>query len=317
MLPNLISLLPFAGVDRRTAWLRGTLLVACFLGMIASAPVWLSTRLFPLLPITSGFPILPTPWDIWLLATLLLALLLAGWFYRTAVIYFLAASLFAFCQDQNRGQPWFYMYWVMLLLTLLPPLTALAACRWALTVVYLWSGIQKCNARFFQVMPAWFVGPAEKWHLPASVIDLLRWTITATPFLEIAIGLALWSSRWRRPAVIAVVGLHLGAVLFLGPLGHNYNWVVWPWNLAMIAIVGVLFLTRNAKPESKVPASERPAPSDTIFFSPGSSIVTSTSGAEPGADVQITVESLTLDGRSKSTRLNSSHGGISRMPSSA
>ncbi len=249
MLPSLIALLPFAGVDRRTAWLRATLLVACFLGMLASAPVWLSTRLFPLLPITRVFPTLPTPWDFFLLVSLLLALLLAGWWYRTAVIYFLSASLFAFCLDQNRGQPWFYMYWVMLLLTLLPPCTALAACRWALTVVYLWSGIQKCNARFFHVMPVWFVGPAEKWGLPVAVIELFRWTVTATPFLEIAIGLALWSSRGRQPAIIAVVGLHLGAVLFLGPLGHNYNWVVWPWNFAMIALVGVLFLTRNAQPK--------------------------------------------------------------------
>ena len=257
MMPSLIALLPFAGVDRRTAWLRGTLLGACFLGMIASVPVWLSTRPFPLLPIIRGFPALPKPWDIFLLATLLLALVLAGWCYRTGVICFLSASLFAFCQDQNRGQPWFYMYWVMLLLTLLPRPTALAACRWALTVVYLWSGIQKCNARFFHVMPVWFVGPAEKWHLPVAVIELLRWTVAATPFLEIAIGLALWSSRGRPPAIIAVVGLHLGAVLFLGPLGHNYNWVVWPWNFAMIALVGSLFLTPNAQPKGAALAETR------------------------------------------------------------
>jgi hypothetical protein len=171
--------------------------------------------------------------------------------------------LFAFCQDQNRGQPWFYMYWVLLLLTLLPHPTAFAACRWSLTVVYLWSGIQKCNARFFQVTPAWFISPAEKWHLPAAFIDGLRWTVVATPFLEIAIGLALWSSHWRRPAIIAVVGLHLGALLFLGPLGHNYNWVVWPWNLAMIALVGALFLTGKVKPNGPAPAAARPPSAQT------------------------------------------------------
>lgn len=248
MVTRMISWRPFAESDRRTAWLRGTLLSACFLGMVASAPVWLAARAFPLLPITSWFPILPAPWDKCIFGSLLLALLLAGWCYRVAVIYFLSAGLFVFCQDQNRGQPWFYMYWVMLLLTLLPPPTALAACRWALTVVYLWSGIQKCNARFFQVVPAWFASPAEKWHLPAVAIDVCRWTVAATPFLELVIGLALWSSRWRRPAIIAAAGLHLGALLFLGPWGHNYNWVVWPWNLAMIALVGALFLTGSGKP---------------------------------------------------------------------
>ena len=194
MTPRLISWLPFATVDRRTAWLRGTLLVACLLGLLASAPVWLNARGFPLLPIVSWFPMLPAPGDKFLFASLLLALLLAGWWYRAAVIYFLSASLFAFGQDQNRGQPWFYLYWVLLLLTLLPPLTALSSCRWALTAVYLWSGIQKCNARFFQIMPGWFSHPAEKWHLPAGAIEVLRWTVAATPFLEIAIGLALWSA---------------------------------------------------------------------------------------------------------------------------
>lgn len=250
----MISRPPFAKVDHRTAWLRGTLLVACFLGLIASAPVWLNARAFPLLPITSWFPILPTPWDKCFFSSLLLALLLAGWCYRVAVIYFLSASVFAFCQDQNRGQPWFYMYWVFLLLTLLPSPTALAACRWALTVVYFWSGIQKCNARFFRVVPGWFVSPAEQWHLPAFAIDVCQGMVAATPFLEIAIGLALWSSRKRRPAIIAVVGLHLGALLFLGPLGHNYNWVVWPWNLTMIALVVTLFATSNAKSNEPVPA---------------------------------------------------------------
>ena len=103
-------------------------------------------------------------------------------------------------------------------------------------------------------MPAWFVGPAEKWHLPSAAIDVFRWAVAATPFLEIAIGFALWSSRWRRPGIIAAVGLHLGAVLFLGPLGHNYNWVVWPWNLAMIALVGALFLTSRGKPDAQTVA---------------------------------------------------------------
>jgi hypothetical protein len=234
---------PFAGVDRRTAWLRAVLLAATFLGLLASAPVWANARAYPLLPIASWFPILPAPWDKGLFGAMLLALVLGCWFYRWAVIMFLSASLFAFCEDQNRGQPWLYMYWVMLLLTLFPSPAPIAACRLAMSAVYFWSGLQKCHPRFFQVVPEWFVAPATNWHLPSFAIAGLHWSVAAAPFVEIAIGVALWVPRLRRPAILTVAALHLGALLFLSPLGHNYNWVVWPWNLAMIALICALFTT--------------------------------------------------------------------------
>jgi hypothetical protein len=231
--------LPFAGVERRVAWLRGILLGACFFGMITSTPLWLNTRTFPLVPIGPWFPVLPSPWDQCLFGSLLLALVLAAWRYRPMVIYFLSASFFAFCQDQNRGQPWFYIYWVMLLLTLFP--VPIAACRVAMSAVYVWSGVQKFNSRFFQVAPMWFVEPATRWHFPPAIIDLLRWSIAGAPFLELGIGLALWVPRLRRATLIAVVLVHLAVLTFLGPTGHNYNVVVWPWNVAMVSLVWALF----------------------------------------------------------------------------
>ena len=235
--------LPFASVDRRTAWLRATLLSASLLGMIASTPLWLNSRVFPLLPIAGWFPVIPAPWDKLFFGALLLTLVLACWFYRPAIGFFLVAGLFAYFEDQNRGQPWFYMYWVMLGLTLLPDRTALAACQWALSGAYVWSGIQKCHAKFFLVVPGWFVSPAANWHWPAGMMDLLRWLVASAPVTEIFIGLALWIKPLKGVAIGAAVLVHLLALLFLGPLGHNYNWVVWPWNLAMIALVVVLFAT--------------------------------------------------------------------------
>jgi len=232
---------------------RGTLLLATLLGLTASMPVWLNTRTFPLLPIFSSLPILPPPFDKILFGTMLLALIAAAWFYRVGVVIFLAASFLAYCGDQNRGQPWLYMYWVMLLLTLLPGPAARAACRCALATVYLWGGIQKCNALFFKQVPGWFVSPAANWHLPPLVLDALRWAASTAPFLEIAIAIGLWFAPSRRLTLAAIVALHLFALLFLGPLGHNFNLVVWPWNLAMIALAIELF------PAGKTAAPENPS----------------------------------------------------------
>jgi hypothetical protein len=197
--------------------------------------------MFPLLPIASWFPVLPTPWDKYFFGALLMSLVLAGWFYRAAVSCFLIGSLFLFLEDQNRGQPWFYMYWVMLGLTLLPKPASFAACQWAFSVVYVWSGIQKLNATFFERMPVWFVSSAAHWHLPVVILELFRWSVAAAPFIEIFIGVALWVPRLRKLALGAVVILHLMVLLFLGPLGLNYNLTVWPWNVAMIALAFVLF----------------------------------------------------------------------------
>src|SRR5262249_9636890 len=144
----------------------------------------------------------------------------AFWRYRPAIITFLISSFFAWCEDQNRGQPWLYMYWVLLLLSLFPAPSWLAGCRLAISVVYVWSGIQKLNARFFEVAPGWFVAPAESWHLPQFVVAMLRLGVSATPFLELAIGLLLWFPRLRVVAFVSAIVIHGAAILFLGPLGH-------------------------------------------------------------------------------------------------
>lgn len=233
---------PFAGVDCRTAWLRGTLLIACLLGLFISHPVWSNTRAFPLLPWFSGFPTLPSPLDKILFGALLLSLLLAFWFYRPAVMFFLAASLYAFFEDQNRGQPWMYMYWVMLLLTLMPEYAAIPACRVAISVAYVWSGVQKLQPAFFNRVPGFFAAPAaHRWHLPGFFVDLLQFCIACAPFIEMFIGFGLWLPRFRKPALLATAAVHLSALLLLGPLGYNYNQVIWPWNVAMIALILILF----------------------------------------------------------------------------
>ena len=197
--------------------------------------------MFPLLPIASWFPNLSAPWDKWLFGAALVSLVAALWWYRPAVVFFLATTLFLYFGDQNRGQPWFYLYWVMLLLSVMPQPAGIAGCRLILTAVYLWGGIQKLNGRFFNEVPAWFVGPSAGWGLSNGVVHVLQWAVASAPLLEIFIAVAFWVPRLRRLAVAAVVVVHAAALLFLGPVGHNLNRVIWPWNLAMIGLVLVLF----------------------------------------------------------------------------
>ena len=231
---------PFAGVAPRLAWLRVTLLAACFLTLLASAPLWTNARPYPTLPIAAGFPVPSQPWDLIAFAGVLACLLLSGWFYRAGVISFLLGSLFLALGDQSRWQPWFYMYWTMLALSLAPDRTASAACRFVVSATYVWGGIQKLNPGFFQLVAPWFVKPAAAW-LPPGGVAILQWAIASAPVLEIFIGVAIWFPRTRRLAALATLVVHFSALLFLGPLGHQHNWIIWPWNIVMPILVLVLF----------------------------------------------------------------------------
>ena len=229
----------FGGMSR-TRRLRLTLVIACLLTMLASAPVWMNARLYPALPVAEWFPVLASPWDKLVFGATLGALVLALRFYRAGVIGFLVLSIFLALADQARWQPWFYMYWVMLLLALAEERAALAGGRFALAAVYVWSGLQKCNPDFFKLVAPWFVKPAAAW-LPSFAATALEWAVATAPAIEVFIGLGLWFALTRRTAILAVFLVHLSALIFLGPLGHKHNWIVWPWNLVMPALVLILF----------------------------------------------------------------------------
>jgi hypothetical protein len=232
---------PFLAADPRVRWLRAVLLGSTLLGMLSCIPLWLATREYPLVPLFASWPVVPPVCGPWFLGITLLSLVVAAWLFRPATVFFLAATLYLYCCDQNRGQPWMYLYWVMLLSNLLPERTAIAACRVALSLVYLWAGIQKLNITFFKAMTPWFIQPAADWGLPDMVVAGLRVGVWMTPLWEMFIGAGLWFPKTRRFAIAIAAVLHGAALLFLGPLGHNVNLVVWPWNIAMVALLVVLF----------------------------------------------------------------------------
>lgn len=227
--------------------LRTALVTACLLTMLASAPLWQNSRVFPVLPIAGWFPVLPAPWDSGLFLFVLASLASSCWRYRPGVSLFLASSLLLALGDQSRWQPWFYMYWVMLLFTLTQGTTAIVACRVALCAVYFWSGLQKCNSHYFELVVPWFVKPAAAW-LPSFITTAFQWAVAAAPGIEILIGLGLWFARTRLIAIVTACAIHLGALLFLGPLGHQHNWIIWPWNLVMPALVWILFPRGRLEP---------------------------------------------------------------------
>lgn len=220
--------------------LRCAILAALLLGLLASWKLWLLPRSFPVLPLVPGFPQLNRPWDFTLLGLMLGACVASLRAYRPAIGFLLACMVVLYCGDQNRGQPWFYLYAILLLLTLLPEAPALAAARLVITAVYFWAGVQKFGPDYREAIIPYMMQPVANWLPPGGAVAV-KWGLLGAPVVEVLMAIGLWMPRLRRAAIVIILVVHAVALLILGPLGHNQNLVVWPWNLAMVAFVLILF----------------------------------------------------------------------------
>ena len=233
---------PIVAAEWRLVWLTRATAVALGAGLVLSWRLWISSRLFPLSPVTDALPGVPYPLDyVWLVVLLgLLGAVAVIARPRSTILVCLALALGLALGDQTRWQPWCYQYLVMLAAVGVygwsRPASALDACRLIIVGTYVWSGVQKLNLNFVTVTWPENAEPLLP-SLPAPLI-------LAIPVVEIAIGLGLLSRRLRRAALLLAVVTHLVVLAIFVAGGENT--VIWPWNLAMIAFVAILFWRERA-----------------------------------------------------------------------
>ena len=238
------------GAESRLAWLRIALAAGLVAGLLLSPNLWISTRSYPLTPLWDAVPPLPYPADHALFGLLMVLVTGVGVARGRAIgwlgISALVIAAFFVVQDESRLQPWFYQYSFMLAAFCLFGLDrvgasdALNACRLIVVATYFWSGLQKANASFIQSTHPWLVEPLTA-RLPDWAGSALLAGGYAVPVVEAVIGIGLLTRRFRSLAVIGALLMHAFVMLCIGPLGHDHNTVVWPWNFAMVAFVLILF----------------------------------------------------------------------------
>ena len=238
------------GAENRLAWLRIALAAGLVAGLLLSPNLWISTRSYPLTPLWDAVPPLPYPADHALFGLLMVLVTGVGVARGRAIgwlgISALVIAAFFVVQDESRLQPWFYQYSFMLAAFCLFGLgrvgasDALNACRLIVVATYFWSGLQKANASFIQSTHPWLVEPLTA-RLPDWAGSALLAGGYAVPVVEAVIGIGLLTRRFRRLAVMGALLMHAFVMLCIGPLGHDHNTVVWPWNFAMVAFVLILF----------------------------------------------------------------------------
>lgn len=244
----------WSGAGRRLLLLKWILCAAFLSGMIVAPGVWTEDRGFPTVPAFPWIPDLPSPLSIALTAGLALSLLVVVFLPSPGRLFFVPPALLTVHAlfDVSRMQPWAYQYGLMFLALALvrgndDPAgrrlpVAWAACGAILGCLYFWSGLQKANAAFAHEVFPWLLQPLGK-----DLVERLQALWPVAPILEASIGLLLFVPRTRVWGLVLAVAMHGFILLALGPFGQNYDSIVWPWNIGMVAMAFTLFW-RNDEP---------------------------------------------------------------------
>ena len=243
-------------ITERLRWIKLTVLTGLLVSVLLSLNLWAGQRWFPKVPAIDGFYGLNAPYDFISLGVLFILAFIC--FFNTGrkpawcLLLFCAYLCF---EDQNRLQPWFFNYaFILLILQFYRQrmdqpnnfISVFICLQLLVALIYIFSGIQKLNAFFTEDTFVWMVEPLKN-ILNAKQMGLLYKFGKLVPYIELLTGIGLLFRPLRFIALPLVILMHVFILLMLGPIGRSFNYVIWPWNLVMIALC--LLLYSNVKQE--------------------------------------------------------------------
>ena len=220
----------------------------CFFWIVAKAiswKLWLSDRLFPLVPVFGLFvpSFVHVLLFIFSLATLLLLFILPT--NRNLQIGLLTIEILSCLLDQNRWQPWEFQYFFLVLVFIINykrEKNIPAILGFILAAMYFYSGLSKVNPLF--VNAVWYqIILTRLFHVSyATAHQPLVYHIGyLLAVIEIVLSIALFFKRTKKAAVILIAVMHLIILFMFGPWGINYDIIIWPWNIVLPICVYILF----------------------------------------------------------------------------
>lgn len=239
------------------SWIHHISVLGMFGCMAVSYPLWFARTDFPEIPLFSLFLGLPPHTSTFMTVVLVFALLISFTPRWQKLALFTASWLVLVLigVDLVRFQPWAYHFSTLFILlaffrepaTPVPSATqhnshALGwMCCWTQICIYVWSGWHKVHlvstksaltiaVMVLPIPSSWHPGFVDSWGIPLNL---------TLGILETAFGLGLLWTRTRRSCVLLLTAMHLLILVALLRMQHDAN--VYPWNLACIALLWILF----------------------------------------------------------------------------
>lgn len=237
--------------NQKTGWL---IRITCLFWLVAkliSFRLWLSDRLFPLIP---PFDFLAAPsfvhWGLFIVSLICLLLLLVYPHKKTLQVIIIAAEVLSCLFDQNRWQPWEFQYIFTILIVLLNSKNEkhiMSLVGFMLASIYFYSGLCKINPVFLQSI--WYKLLLSKtFHVSYQTAHqtVIYYSGYLLGLIEVVLGIGLFLKRLRKITTILLIVMHLIIIGIFGPIGLNYDHVIWPWNLTMLGLLFILILKNSS-----------------------------------------------------------------------
>lgn len=211
--------------------------------------VWIRDRQFPLAPVTDWLNWPPLMhYVLFVLSLALIVSLIIKPFNKPLLIALLTVDVLSCLADQNRWQPWQYQHLftvVACIINFKDPKKFIAGIAFIMAATYLYSGIGKFNDGYLVLV--WdniFLKKIFRLNEAAYQHNYIHYLGYSTALAEILFATGLFFSKTKKAAAWGMILMHLLILYAIGPLGINYNMVVWPWNVLMILLLYFLFIRR-------------------------------------------------------------------------
>ena len=217
---------------------------------IMSRKLWLTDRLFPIIPPLNFSPNLPNEVHFILFLVSIFGLVSIVIFTqkKELVLLVLITELASCFLDQMRWQPWEYQYLLLFLFYIFYKKSTnqlLELVTLLIGLTYIYSGLHKFNGGF--LYSVWENMILKKFLNIENYYISKIWIHYAgllLPFIEILIGISLLLIKNKRLIAYFAIGMHVILLIIL--IGNNQNSIVWPWNILMIFYIYILFWGDNS-----------------------------------------------------------------------
>jgi len=221
------------------------------LAKLISFKLWLADRLYPVVP---PIELLEIKWAVVhkVLFFVSLAILFSIIVLKKVshlLIPLAVLEIFSCLLDTTRWQPWEYQYIFMTFIFYSGRNNKRLIYKGMLIILvstYVYSGLHKINGGFLSSV---WEGLILKKFFGLSVPTIktlhLHYAGLLLAVAETALGISLLFAKGKRRPAILLISMHVFLLVLLGPLGININAVIWPWNMAMCAMLYLLFIYKH------------------------------------------------------------------------
>ena len=218
-------------------------LMAKFIGW----KVWIKERLFPVVPVADwlNWPSL-MHYILFVCSIALIIFIIFKPFNKVFLIALFISELLSCAADQTRWQPWEYQYVFTILICIINfnnHKKVIGGIAFVMAATYAYSGIGKLNEGYLVLV--WdniFLKKIFKLSEASYQQNAIHYLGYTTAVAEIIFAAGFFFSKTKKASAYGMIVMHLLILYAIGPLGINYNTIVWPWNILMISLLYVIFL---------------------------------------------------------------------------